>query len=616
MPNNNNNSDHIRGSFVSSRTTVVKEMEKLLPLGDPGVFWGGLEVPTIDSVRHFCDMGTVGSGKTVLIRLLMQSILTRIGSKSDNGSPVDIENFGLLIEFDMSHPIIRATENFLDTYFDEKVKDANKKASDLYWKFNSVPKEEKDALTEMWEIARARAVHEKTAREYYINGTISGFRKFQSVITKNSRRDIDVDGVIKEVNALIRTKSLFEKLKESRDFINLIFLCCEIIKEKSIEYLDEDILLEIKEGNTRKGKNGSIISNKKIVDVYNDFSYRALIYDAKQDSASTIKAINPRCKMVILNPFDARCAAWDMAQDINKPSTALQVATILIPENESASQPFFSNAARQLVAGVLQSFILLRPGQWDFRDLINAMKSRERLSELLSKTPYTKDLPQQFLSNQMTAGNILSEIATHMGPYEHIAAAWSKAAEKISLSEWVNSNSILVLGNDAAHRAAIDAVNKLIFQRLTELILAKPETKTDQTWIFLDEIREAGKLEGLSRLLNMGRSKGACVVLGFQDIEGMQAVYGEKEANEIVGQCNHMALLRLNSPKTAQWAADRVGSSETIDEDISFQRGTSTQKSTAIQEGTTSTEQKGRSKGNTRTPDFLFSPVTVLRPVV
>lgn len=619
------NAQHLRGTVVASKATVAIEMDKILPRGDDGVYWGGLNIPTADAVRHFCVMGTVGSGKTILIRLLMQSVLRRIPSISGEFvyQKQYIDKFILKKNFD--HPIVKAAEQKLLNYYNQEVLDAKnhlelrKKEKDELWAiYTSLLEAKKENSPE----CKQASIENFTATRNYshaennlvfaeelqkrANGVENKFWGKAKVLLHKIDMEL-IDSTIRSQNDRIDE---FNNLRKSDNFNALIKKCCDILGENAVKYINEDILEGIKNSNVKIEIDGSIISLNSNRDIYKNISYRSLVYDAKQDSVSIIRAINPHCRIVILNPFDKRCAAWDMAKDIIKPSTALQVATILIPENESASQPFFSNAARQLVAGVLQAFILLKPGQWDFRDVINATKSKARLATLLSKTPYTKDLPEQYLNNEGTAGSILSEIATHMGAYEHIAAAWSKASEKVSLTDWVSGNYILILGNDAAHRAAIDSVNKLIFQRLTELILAKPETKNDQTWIFLDEIREAGKLEGLSRLLNMGRSKGACVVLGFQDIEGMQSVYGEKEANEIVGQCNHMSLLRLNSPKTAQWASDRVGSSETIDEDISFQKGRTTQISSAIQDGKNSTNQTGKSKGDTRIPDFIFSPVT------
>ena len=113
-------------------------------------------------------------------------------------------------------------------------------------------------------------------------------------------------------------------------------------------------------------------------------------------------------------------------------------------------------------------------------------------------------------------------------------------------------------------------MNRLIFRRLSEIILSQQEllrfdANSRRTWMFLDEVREAGRLEGLSRLLTKGRSKGVAVVLGFQDIAGLHDVYGKEVAEELVGQCSIKAILRLNSPETAAWASRLIGSREVIE---------------------------------------------------
>jgi type IV secretory pathway TraG/TraD family ATPase VirD4 len=291
---------------------------------------------------------------------------------------------------------------------------------------------------------------------------------------------------------------------------------------------------------------------------------RAVVYDAKQDVVSLIKGINPTANVILLNPFDKRSWAWDIAKDVNSPSTALQVATILIPE-EKTSQPFFNDAARHLLTGVIKAFILIAPGKWTLRDVVLSMKTKKRLMKVLLATGETKDLVERYLETEKTSDDILSTIATKMQKYEFIAAAWDRASNKVSLEDWVRGESILVLGNDEAARTALDAINQVLFKRLSELVLAQEESSTRRTWFFLDEIREAGKLEGVSRLLTKGRSKGACVVLGFQDIEGMREVYGVREANEIVGLCANKVFLRTDSPETAQWMSSIFGQVETIE---------------------------------------------------
>jgi hypothetical protein len=125
MPNNDD-SEYIRGSFISSRTTVVEEMGRLLPLGDNGVFWGGLQIPTIEAVRHFCIMGTVGSGKTVLIRLLMQSVLWRIDSATGDKAANLANQDRFFVRYKKDHPLIDALEKKLVNYYDDKFAEAQR----------------------------------------------------------------------------------------------------------------------------------------------------------------------------------------------------------------------------------------------------------------------------------------------------------------------------------------------------------------------------------------------------------------------------------------------------------------------------------------------------------
>lgn len=318
--------------------------------------------------------------------------------------------------------------------------------------------------------------------------------------------------------------------------------------------------------------------------------HRALVYDAKQEYLPLIAGLRLSCPVVTLHPFDVRegergitSAAWDMAADITSPLSAQQVASILIPDNPKESQPFFTKTARNLLRGVLIAFLYkyqqekqkdLHAPPWTFRDVLLAMRSREYMDAVLNSCPFTEDMTE-YTSDRRLYDNIRAGILTFLADYEPIAAAWHhayQAGRYVSLHDWLQGEYVLVLGSHEASRSALDAINRVLFKRLTELILAQPTPTADipsRTWVFFDEVREAGKLDGLSRLLNQGRSKGACVVLGFQDIEGMREVYGPYVANELIGQCGNKALLRVDSPEMAEWASNLAGTKEAMEEGAS-----------------------------------------------
>ena len=294
---------------------------------------------------------------------------------------------------------------------------------------------------------------------------------------------------------------------------------------------------------------------------------RALVYDAKQDVLSLLAGMRVSAPIHLINPLDARAAAWDMAEDVTSPASALQAATLLIPKATHDANPFFSNAARHLLHGVFLALILKAPRRWTLRHVILILRSESILRQVLGATETTRYL-LQYCEQPTTFQNILSTVLTRLAPYEIIAATWDRTERRLSLRRWLQTESILVLGNDEDNRASLDTINQLIFKRLSELILAQPEVEPDSsrtTWLLLDEVRQAGKLDGLSALMTKGRSKGAAVLLGFQDISGLRDVYGKEVADELVGQCNTKAILRLNSPETARWASQLVGSSEFIE---------------------------------------------------
>jgi len=181
----------------------------------------------------------------------------------------------------------------------------------------------------------------------------------------------------------------------------------------------------------------------------------------------------------------------------------------------------------------------------------------------LQSFPATRHVAREhFERSEVTRSNVQYTCTSNLGKLRPIACLWEKASEKISLTEWVKSDSILILGNDENLRDTLDAINRVLFQRLSELILSQSESDTRRTWVFLDELKEMGKLDNLPRLLNEGRSKGVRAVLGWQQVEGIKEVYGDQLGLEIAGICATKALLRTDSPSTADYFCSLVGKSE------------------------------------------------------
>ena len=292
---------------------------------------------------------------------------------------------------------------------------------------------------------------------------------------------------------------------------------------------------------------------------------RALIYDAKQDFISLLAGMNLNTEILILNPFDSRCVAWDMAQDIKTHEQVSSFAEILVPKEEGAKEdPFFRDATIEILKAVVEIYVDYASDKWTLRDVYLAMRSRKILEGLLRDDPEHEHI-LDFFSDERTAGNIMATIQTKLGRYKTIAALWHRAERKISLTEWANSSSILVFGKDNEAEVSLNALNQLIFTRASQILLSKSENSSEpSTFVILDELPVMGKLKKLKELATTGRSKGICLAIGFQSIQDLEHTYGEQMAHAITGQFRHKAILRLDDVKTAKWASHLIGESEQL----------------------------------------------------
>ncbi|MBP7559228.1 MAG: type IV secretion system DNA-binding domain-containing protein [Armatimonadetes bacterium] len=303
----------------------------------------------------------------------------------------------------------------------------------------------------------------------------------------------------------------------------------------------------------------------------------ALIFDPKRDVVSALAGLGLTVesgRVFLLNPFDARCAAWDLAADVTQNDAALEVATILCPREERSSSPYFADAARDLVEQVIRTFIRLAPGQWTLRDVLVAADNEADLVRVLRQTPRGVDLLAQHAGAPATWANVRGSLSTKLRPYHVIGALWHRATRRVSLEAWFAGGSVLVLGSSERSGEALRAINRVLFRRLTQIALDQREDADNRRWFFIDEAKEAGHLEGLGALLSKGRSKGMCVVLGFQDTEGMQEVYGDHAAMSLMGQPNHRALLRMGSPQSAAWVVQQLGKVDGIERRSTRDEGT------------------------------------------
>ena len=315
-----------------------------------------------------------------------------------------------------------------------------------------------------------------------------------------------------------------------------------------------------------------------------DSDRRILIYDVKSDLVSELNGMDVRSQILVLNAFDKRSIAWDVAADIRTPAHARHFAEALILPDRSGQNAFFTRAARAIVAGVIEALNRSHAGDWTLRRLIHLTATAPRLERLLSGT----DLVDQYFSPADTFANIRNSIANVMVELQPVAALWERREPKISLKEWVTrGDSIIVLGGKEDLQASLEPINRVMFKMIAEAFLAERESpQISRLWFFCDELKTAGRLDSLPRLMN-ARSKGVRCVLGFQDLEGLVETYRSAEtAKEILNRCTTVSWLKLTSRDTANWASERSGEFERFEYlDTQTKDGSSTSEHLTKREG-------------------------------
>ena len=315
-----------------------------------------------------------------------------------------------------------------------------------------------------------------------------------------------------------------------------------------------------------------------------DTPEQLIIFDAKGDAIVRLKALGlgprsepipglPRDKDIvrmndpgslpqgnnvyILNPFDKRAASWNLSEAIKTPAMARYLAALLIPEETGSTAPYFSNTAREILYWSALSLNKIRGSDgWTLRDLLNAVESKERIAAVTAQHNRASRVIKQHLDDERHFPGVLSTLATKIGKFEEVAALWhtNTSGQKFSITKFLKEPGVLILPHDPVLQKSLGPINAIILQALTDEILRGKETKEPRHWFLLDEFRSMGDVQCIRDLLNVGRSKGASVLIGIQSVEGLMEIYKEHVTNEMLSLCSTKTFLRAGGPFTAEWA--------------------------------------------------------------
>jgi type IV secretory pathway TraG/TraD family ATPase VirD4 len=274
---------------------------------------------------------------------------------------------------------------------------------------------------------------------------------------------------------------------------------------------------------------------------------------------------------VILNPFEARSARWDLFAELGDDYDVEQLARSLIPDHEGSDRSWRGYARTFFSAVTSQAHAA---GSRDVHELYRLLvvAGTAELRTLVAGTPAQPFLEEH---NGRMFESIRSVTSSAVGALDYVAR---QRSEPVSVRQWVRagtapqerkpgSHGVLFLpyraGQIAALRSTISAWMRLaIFEAMSQ-----EQEAPARLWFVVDELDALGQIDGLKDALARLRKFGGRCVLGFQSIAQVSSTYGSGEAQTLVENCGNTLILRCSGSEhggTSQFASRLIGEREVV----------------------------------------------------
>ena len=262
---------------------------------------------------------------------------------------------------------------------------------------------------------------------------------------------------------------------------------------------------------------------------------------------------------VILNPLDARCPYWSPWLEFREESFSMDAEAMAVSFIRGAArtptEEFFRDSARTLVEAIFQK-VTDRQHSGGIADFL-ALPRPEMHEKLAGTRAYP--LVDEHAAEQGTGIISVAANATkglyHLPDRAQTNRVWSAREWAASREGW------LFLPSTQDARPAIQSLQGVWLDALVRWLMAS-EIGSEQVWIFADELPAMGYQNQIEELLTRGRKRGLSVVIGFQNVSQLRAIYGRDRTVTMSSAPTSKVVLRCDEAETAKWASDLLGERE------------------------------------------------------
>lgn len=272
---------------------------------------------------------------------------------------------------------------------------------------------------------------------------------------------------------------------------------------------------------------------------------------------------------IILNPFDARCARWDLLSEIENVGDFAMLAQSLLPHLGRGDHDQWISYAQQLLASAMESWVTNEMGS--SAEFIQGLTqaNKEQLKVLCEHTPAARFFEE---GGERMLASILGTITPALAS---LRSCVSGEGDGFSIRRWIRIGSgSLWMPYTANQIAALRGLVSCWMNLAIVETLSLTPSRQRRIWFHVDELDALGRIEGLKDAQARLRKFGGRVAIGFQSFAQIKQIYGEG-AHTIIENCGNLLVLRCGMSEgggTAELASDLIGSREVERDDVSRSR--------------------------------------------
>ena len=259
----------------------------------------------------------------------------------------------------------------------------------------------------------------------------------------------------------------------------------------------------------------------------------------------------------ILNPMDARSAAWSPLSEMREVWDADKISKSIVPD-APGNDAQWSHFSQVLISAVLRR--LHEAGGGNNAELLRLLNSGgDELADLVEGLPAASLFDPG--ASRMLA-SVRGIVGTYLAPYSYLPAAAGEDA--FSVRKWVEQegDSWLFLTVRDDQLATLKPLISAWIDIAISALLALDPSADRRVWFLLDEFASLGRIQSIEPLLTKARKQGGVGVLGLQAVPQFVEAYGPNTAKTLLSCLGTWLVLRAPDPETAEYMSKYFGDEE------------------------------------------------------